>query len=179
MYITDGEASASTLSNVTKIYAASANVSQVMSSGGLTSILGPSAFDTTDEGIIRIVTFPYAPFGVISYTGVLPQVPDHWSLVDVTENISQGGGHGTPGFKVTGKVLCMDISYGNNLNDIWETFIGSSTLPYVNQTVNAANTPFIEPTAGTQHSGATSTPINALIKREDSSLSSFSPSRVG
>ena len=141
MYITDGEASASTLSNVTKIYAASANVSQVMSSGGLTSILGPSAFDTTDEGIIRIVTFPYAPFGVISYTGVLPAVPDHWSLVDVTENISQGGGHGTPGFKVTGKVLCMDISYGNNLNDIWETFIGSSTLPYVNQTVNAANIP--------------------------------------
>ncbi len=139
MYITDGKSSASTLSNVTKIYAASANVSQVVEGTSLTTILGPDAFDTTDEGIIRIMTFPYSPFGVISSSGVLPSVPAHWNIVSVTENISGGGGNGTAGFKSSGKVLCMDISYGNNLNDIWETFLGASPLPYVNQSVDAAN----------------------------------------
>lgn len=117
MYVQDDETTS--LTSNTYVYAIPKN-GMYVGTGGLTYLQGASCIDRAGTEIIKLIELPYAPFGVISSEGILPSIPNGWSVVAVTNS--------DKGFVQAGNVLRLTLIVSGqgtvNLNKPFETTLG-------------------------------------------------------
>lgn len=132
---------AKSLTSNTYVYAIPRDTGAVSNGGALTYLGGLDCIDRAGSEIIKLIELPYEPFGVHSFNGVLPQVPDGWNLVNVTAN--------DKGFLVACSALRLQLmvnGHATGLEKIFETYLGSFNLPSTLITLpydNAFNLSFV------------------------------------
>ena len=122
MYVQANDSSS--LTSNTYVYAIPRDTSAVNNAGTLTYLGGLDCIDRAGTEIIRLIELPYEPFGVHSFDGVLPQVPDGWSIVNVTQSDA--------GFLVACSALRLQLmvnGHATGLEKKFETYLGSFSLP--------------------------------------------------
>ena len=122
MYVQADDATSLTAN--TYVYAIPRDTSAVNNAGTLTYLGGLDCIDRAGTEIIKLIELPYEPFGVHSFDGVLPQVPDGWNLVNVTTS--------DKGFLVACSALRLQLmvnGHATGLEKKFETYLGSFNLP--------------------------------------------------
>jgi len=115
---------AMSLTAQTYVYAIPRDTSMVSVGGTLVYLGGLDCIDRAGTEVIKLIELPYEPFGVSSFDGVLASVPEGWELAHVTAD--------DKGFLVACSALrlvLMTNGHASNLQKIFETYLGSSTLP--------------------------------------------------